>query len=48
MDFWRTVMGTRFIEGTVPALVRAIQDLATAVARLATAVEKMNKEDERG
>ncbi len=40
VPFYRTIMGHRFIEATVPALVTELQRLNTNLARLVSALEK--------
>lgn len=40
VPFHRTIMGHRFIEATVPALVTELQRLNTNLERLAAALEK--------
>jgi hypothetical protein len=35
IDFWSTNRGVRFIEGTVPALVRQVERLAVATEQIA-------------
>jgi len=40
VPFYRTIMGHRFIEATVPALVTELQRLNTNLARLVAVLEK--------
>ncbi len=41
VPFFRTVMGHRFIEATVPALVTELQRLNKNLERLVTAIESI-------
>jgi hypothetical protein len=41
-EFFRTQMGRRFFESTMPALVEGIAKATEAMSRLATALEKSN------
>lgn len=43
VQFFQTVMGQRFIEGTVPMLVKALEKQAAAASRLADAMEENNR-----
>jgi hypothetical protein len=39
MDFWQTVLGRRFIEGTMPQIERQLGRIAKALENLALAQE---------
>lgn len=41
-EFFKTPMGRRFYEATMPAMVRAIERHTKATNRLAAAIEKQN------
>lgn len=43
VEFFQTVMGHRFYEGTMPDLVKAVEKQAKATNRLADAMEENNK-----
>jgi hypothetical protein len=42
-EFWQTPMGQRFYEGTLPELIRAINELAKSMDKLSEVLERKSK-----
>ena len=45
LNFHETLMGKKFIEGTIPTLVSAVENLTKQVKRLADATERIEDSD---
>tara|TARA_A100001011_G_scaffold382778_1_gene453115 strand:- start:2951 stop:3103 length:153 start_codon:yes stop_codon:yes gene_type:complete len=43
--FFQTLMGKRFIEGTVPSIIHQLKRLNENLERIATALEKKEEEE---
>ena len=41
--FWKTVAGNQFMQGTLPHIIRTVENLSNNIGRLAMASEKRNE-----
>ena len=41
--FWKTVAGNQFMQGTLPHIIRTVEQLSTNIGRSAMALEQRNK-----